>query len=217
MRKRLDDDCLLDGQLHPSIRERLERVRELPMPFVANLYGVERDEQGVAQLIWQFVPGIPLAEFKGDAAAWGRLAREAILAVEALHAAGIVHGTIHANNVIVDADGRIRLTHVSPLLYSDPDQDESDVILMLRDLVESRHPDSPLARILADADAGGMRLGELYARLAEPLPAAGSVSDVPVREPERVRSLVAASIVALLGIAIVVGVLWYLDWPWGGA
>jgi hypothetical protein len=41
--KKLDDDCLLDGQLHPSIKLRLERVRELPVRCVANFLGVERD------------------------------------------------------------------------------------------------------------------------------------------------------------------------------
>jgi hypothetical protein len=36
LRKRLDDDCLLDRELHPSIAERLHRVRELPVCNVAN-------------------------------------------------------------------------------------------------------------------------------------------------------------------------------------
>ena len=57
VRKRLDDDCLLDGQLHPSIRQRLERVRELPLTGVANLIGVEKNNAGVAELVWQFVTG----------------------------------------------------------------------------------------------------------------------------------------------------------------
>ena len=39
----MDHDCLLRGQLHPSIRERLSRVRELAHGGVANLYGVGRD------------------------------------------------------------------------------------------------------------------------------------------------------------------------------
>ena len=47
--KRLDDDCLLHGQLHPSIRERLARVREVAHKGVASLHGVERRD-GVAYL-----------------------------------------------------------------------------------------------------------------------------------------------------------------------
>src|SRR5438067_5806613 len=44
--KALDNDCLLKkGTLHPSIRDRLARVRELALTGVANLYGVERDAE----------------------------------------------------------------------------------------------------------------------------------------------------------------------------
>src|SRR4051812_50121461 len=73
--KPLDGDCLLDGQLHPMIRQRLERVRELPLTGVANLIGVER-VHGDAQLVWEFVDGTPLAEYSGDDAAWLRVAPE---------------------------------------------------------------------------------------------------------------------------------------------
>ena len=42
--KRLDEDCLWKGQLHPSVKDRLARVRELAHQGVANLHGVERDQ-----------------------------------------------------------------------------------------------------------------------------------------------------------------------------
>src|SRR5688572_18804095 len=38
--KKLDPDCLLGELLHPNVRERLSRVRELATAGVANLYGV---------------------------------------------------------------------------------------------------------------------------------------------------------------------------------
>jgi hypothetical protein len=44
-----------------------------------------------------------------------------------VHAHGIVHGAIHERNVIIDPQGRLRLTHVSPLLYSDPTVDDKAV------------------------------------------------------------------------------------------
>ena len=56
IRKPLDEDCLLDGDLHPNIRLRLSRVRELPMTAVANLHGVERAGEQVF-LIWISHPG----------------------------------------------------------------------------------------------------------------------------------------------------------------
>src|SRR5436309_2586267 len=65
--KRLDRDCLLKGQLHPNIKDRLARVRELALTGVATLYGVERDTgSGEAYLVWQFVEGTPLEEYLAD-------------------------------------------------------------------------------------------------------------------------------------------------------
>lgn len=128
-RKRLDDDCLLEGQIHPSIAERLSRVRELPVSRVANLCGVERDGQGV-WLVWQYIEGKSLEQCLGrglSALEVEQLAREVRLAVAALHAHGIVHGALHARNIIIDPRGQVHLTHVSPLLYSDPAEDERAV------------------------------------------------------------------------------------------
>ncbi len=56
--KKMDDDCLLSGLLHPSIRDRLGRVRELAHAGVANLHGVGR-EGDRAFLIWEYLEGEP--------------------------------------------------------------------------------------------------------------------------------------------------------------
>ncbi|HEY7087146.1 MAG TPA: hypothetical protein VH518_03595, partial [Tepidisphaeraceae bacterium] len=55
-----------------------------------------------------------------------------------LHAHGIVHGALHARNIIVDRDGKLHLTHVSPLLYGDPEQDEHAVQELLSRFVAAR-------------------------------------------------------------------------------
>jgi tRNA A-37 threonylcarbamoyl transferase component Bud32 len=206
--KRLDEDCLLDGQLHPSIHERLSRVRELPLTQVANLIGVERVD-GVAQLVWEFVPGRTLETIRGDAPAWGKWAREVILAVEALHSTGIVHGAIHERNTIVDQRGEIRLTHVSPLLYSDTDHDAADVADMLDTLVSRDAPDSKLAKLLGEARQRGWPLAQVYARIVE------LDAEPPPPEPEvqvrrvSIGALVAAGAVAAIGVAVAAGVVWY--------
>jgi hypothetical protein len=214
--KRLDADCLLDGQLHPSVRQRLERVRELPLMHVANLIGVEKNEDGVAQLVWQFIPGTPLEEIRGDAPAWGRWAREVILAVEALHSSGIVHGAVHERNVIVDPLGEIRLTHVSPLLYTDTDHDAADVIDMLDALVSRDAPDSKLAKLLGEARDKSWPLSALYTRVAE----LDAEPPPPEPEPDSRRfnggALVAAAAVAAAGIAVAAGVMWYVGGGGGG-
>src|SRR5687768_3408959 len=91
--KPLDRDCILTQGLHPSIKERLGRVRELALGGVANLYGVER-EPGVpsserAWLIWEYVRGKTLADYAADAGCTQRklalVARELVLLLEALH------------------------------------------------------------------------------------------------------------------------------------
>ena len=206
--KKLDDDCLLDGQLHPSIKLRLERVRELPVRCVANFLGVERDDAGVVHMVWEFVPGTPLAE--ADAPDWFKLVREVVIAVESLHVAGIVHGAIHERNVIIDDTGEVRLTHVSPLLYTDPDQDAADVIAMTEALVAERQPGSALAAMLADAAREQLTLRQLYERLHE-------VNVWPpeeeTRERERhprTRYVVAAALIALIGIAMSLAIYWRL-------
>ena len=210
IRKRLDEDCLLDGQLHPSIRRRLERVREVALTNVANLIGVERNDGGVAEMVWQFVPGTPLEEIRGDALAWNRWAREVILAVEALHSTGIVHGAIHERNVIIDPRGEVHLTHVSPLLYTDTDHDAADVIDMLDALVSRDAPGSKLAKLLAEAREQHLPLAALYARVAE------LDAEPPPPQPERevrrfsVVALAAAVGVAAVGIAVAAGVVWYV-------
>jgi tRNA A-37 threonylcarbamoyl transferase component Bud32 len=206
--KKLDDDCLLDGQLHPSIKLRLERVRELPVRCVANFLGVERDDAGVAQMVWEFVPGAPLVDLK--TADWLKLSREVVLAVQSLHAAGIVHGAIHAGNVILDDAGDIRLTHVSPLLYTDPDHDAVDVIAMLDALVSEHAPATPLAEMFAEASRQRITLSELYARLAE-VNAEPRVEEIPPRERNpRLRYLLAAALIALIGIAMSLAIYWRL-------
>ena len=207
--KTLDDDCLLDGQLHPSIKVRLERVRELPVRCVANLLGVERDpSRGIAQMVWEFVPGTPLADVR--AADWLKLSREVVLAVQSLHASGIVHGGIHGGNVILDDAGEIRLTHVSPLLYTDSDNDAADVVAMLDALVHEHAPATPLAAMLADASTQQVTLSELYSRLAE-VNVEPPVEEIPERERNpRTRYLVAAALIALIGIAMSLAIYWRL-------
>ncbi|WP_428939338.1 lipopolysaccharide core heptose(II) kinase RfaY [Fontivita pretiosa] len=135
-RKRLEDDCLLGGELHPSIAERLRRVRELPVTQVANLLGVERDQQGV-WLVWQYVEGIDLQQLMSSEltdARMDEIAQQLRHVVTAMHAHGIVHGAIHARNVIIDSRGRVRLTHVSPYLHTDPSDDDRAVEQLLGQL-----------------------------------------------------------------------------------
>ena len=120
--KPLDPDCLLQGRLHPSIYARLSRVRELAHPGVANLHGVDVHDKH-PWLVWDYVHGTPIDQLvrtRKDPRQLMNIGRELLVAVDALHAVGIVHGAIRPGNVIVDPRDRVILTHLSPLLHDDP-------------------------------------------------------------------------------------------------
>ena len=236
--KSLEDVCLVQSRqttvLHPSVRERLSRVRELAHPGVANLYGVERDA-GRAWIIWEYVPGQNLAQFAGTPGRSSReiatAARELVLAVETLHAQGIVHGALNAGNVIVASDGSVRLTHISPYLHTDPNEDVRSVIAMLEEaLLERREQRTSLARLLLSLQgpcgSSTPPLRHLSAKLAAMLSAQESSVDSVHLTPSSPRrdgrsrrlSLAAAAVMSLLGVAAAYGA-WHvagspaLQWP----
>ena len=241
--KKLDPDCLLGELLHPSVRERLSRVRELATAGVANLYGVgldrgeERDHEssvtsgngngaatgGQAYLIWEYVQGQTLAERAAEQCCSPRalavLARELVLTVEALHMQGIVHGALKASNAIVGPGGGVRLTHVSPLLYSDPAADAAAVVDLLDEILLRREAsigagDRPghgaIRELLAGARERPVPLRVLAARLAsliESQQPPGSFGSPAVAERRTRRgALLGALAVAALGVAAAWGV-----------
>ena len=207
--KRMEDDCILKGQLHPAVKERLARVREIAHGGVANLFGVERDA-GAAWLVWEYVQGKPFDAYAADPdrtlrelAAAGR---EVALAVDLLHMQGIVHGSIHGGNVIVSPGGAVRLTHVSPLLYTDPAPDAEAVAAMLGSAVALRGGEnSSLGWLLARSRDEQLGLRALAARLAALVASreleaqAGPDAEEEDRRPRR-RALYGAVVVALLGV-----------------
>lgn len=207
--KRMEDDCILKGQLHPAVKERLGRVREIAHGGVANLFGVERDA-GEPWLIWEYVEG---QTFDAYAAGTDRTlrelaaaGREVALAVDLLHAQGIVHGAVHGGNVIVSPGGGVRLTHVSPLLYTDPAHDAVAVTALLESAVALRGGEnSSLGWLLARAREEQLGLRPLAARLAaliESRELEDAVTPEEVHEDQRPRrrALYGAAIVTILGL-----------------
>ena len=212
--KKVDEDCLLRGKLHPSIKERLSRVRELAHGGVANLYAVDRDEKN-AYLIWEYVPGRTFDEYVEAPARTPRdlllLARELILSVNSLHMQGIVHGGLVGSNVIVNDDGLVRLTHISPLLYTDMSVDVDSVRLLLEHAVESRGETAlPLGQLVAEANRDRMQLRQLGAKVGALLESRESPPEPSAQITEerhiRRRTILAAVVVAVLGVAIGYGV-----------
>jgi hypothetical protein len=210
--KRVDEDCLLGNQLHPSIKERLARVRELAHGGVANLHGVSRDDDA-AWLIWEYVDGLTFEQYLSDSRRTPlellNIGRELLLAVESLHSQGIVHGALVGSNVIITSEGEVRLTHISPLLYTDIQVDVESVVSILREAVEYRRgQDSALGRILEDAGRESLSLRGLATKIAAFLEVRSDVS-VPERQEDRHirrRTFLAAGIVGLLGLVLAYGI-----------
>ena len=189
--KILDDDCLLGNNLHPMIKDRLGRVRELAHVGVANLLSVERDGMR-SFLVWDYVPGETLEEHLGNASPTLELARRIVRAVEGLHALGIVHGALHERNIIV-TPGSVVLVHVSPLLFNDP-QVDIDALLRILSLMGFDLPGNPttLREIATALSASRCALPPTSSRTT----------------PPRRGSLLAALFFALIG-AIVALLIYY--------
>jgi hypothetical protein len=218
--KTLDEDCLWKGQLHPNIKDRLARVRELAHSGVANLYGVQRDG-ALTYLVWEFTQGQTFAERAASPSCGQRdfllLARELVLAVEMMHARGIVHGTLKASNVIIDLDNRVVITHVSPLLYSEPTDDVRAVIELLSQLLALRgEAASPLGLLLAQAAEEEISLRRLATRLGAMIESRetetlAAPSDRAAARAIRHRAVMGAGATALVAMAIFLGLKQYAN------
>ena len=206
--KPLDEDCLLRGQLHPMIKDRLGRVRELAHLGVANLLGVERLE-GTCYSVWQYAEGRTLEEYLGDgdrgACALRDLALRLVQSIEALHALGIVHGALHARNIIIESDGGLRLTHISPLLYGDPEVDVEALLELLPQLGHGqpeREGLPTLRQIAAQLTAAAKMPAEPAVEMK------GRADGVKVRRA----ALIGAAVAVVLGAGVAWGVWRYASW-----
>jgi serine/threonine protein kinase len=222
--RRMPAECVVENQLHPLIKERLTRVREIAHAGIANLHGVGREVDGSAWMIWEYVEGQPFEAYASQSSRTPRelavIGRELTLTVEALHLQGVVHGALDGKNVFVTPYNTIRLTNVSPLLFTDPAADSDAVIELLSNTVEARGGRKakwPLAKLLDEATEEAWPLRTLAARLAATIEsrsgASGSfrpstfASIDDERKPHR-RSLLAAFVVVLLGFATAFAI-WY--------
>jgi len=208
--KRLPHDCLQSDQLHPGIRQRLARVRELADLRLAALRGVERID-GQPYLVWEYVDGEVLADRISDLPP--ALIRDIALAIESLHGHGLVHGAIHPRNIILTGDPQrpVRLTHVSPLLYDEPRDDALATIAVLESLLPDAAWNHSLRQLLRDAKDQRQPLTWLRGRLrlsasTDPTPSADH-SSTDTRSRHRMRIL--ASLLLLIGLLVSATITWW--------
>lgn len=213
--KKIDPDCLIGKSLHPVVRDRLTRVRELAHASVANLFGVEREGEN-AYLMWEYADGVRLdfyAEADHSLREVAAVMRELVLAVDLLHMQGIVHGALIGSNVIVTAGKAVRLTHISPLIYTDPAVD-IECVMNLLDLAAEQLGEQgvSLAALANEARQSHMSLRDLGRRLGALIDTRDAKRSV-TPEPEapsgpRRRALLGAALATGLGLALA-GSAWY--------
>lgn len=216
--KRLPNECLQGTQLHASVRDRLTRVKELAHRQVANFVGVERDRGGDAWLVWEYIDGEPLDKYLANPSRSPRqvllMLRELMLAVEGLHALGIVHGAIHPQNVIVGQTGELRLTHVSPLLHHDPDADYDAVAVLLQQVIGTRDDaQTRLSRLIAQKIADRAPMPELAGEISRLVDASQDEITAPMADTSMERRFRRKALYGAAGCAaaaVIVGVVAYL-------
>jgi hypothetical protein len=232
--KRVDDDCMLGKALHPSIVDRLGRVREVAHAGVANLIAVEKGRQAdketgrpgegeEAWMVWEFVEGETILQWAGKQGRTSRellvMGRELMLSVDQLHMQGLVLGAIIGGNVIVGADGTLKLTHVSPLLYADTHVDVESVVLLLKEVAAAcGERGDELRRVVGEErELEGVRGGEgdlrrMAARVAGVL-GGGTMKDVAkIRGHGDVGRSVGRVVAQIGGVILAGGLIAYGIW-----
>jgi hypothetical protein len=211
---RLEDDCLYRGGLHPSIRDRLARIRQLPHPRVATLRGVERWND-FPFIVWIYLDGETWENSIGlNPDLFPQRASSLTNSVLGLHELGLVHGNLHGRNVIVQPDGHPWLTQLSPYLYTDPAVDASALIQLLE--ASCLHLPPPIAQRVKAATAAfdsqkiGLKelsLALLKCRDNEPveLPIANPNSDsMESKYRNRPRAIAIVIVIGAVALAFVV-------------
>jgi hypothetical protein len=207
--KKLEEDCLHRNQLHPAIKQRLARVREIAHPRIASLRTVER-WQADAWLVWTFLDGQTWEETldlaaqdarsKVDRSQRDRQLRSSLAAtVAALHENGIVHGNLHGRNVIVRPDGQVWLTHISPYLYTDPQADLDALATMLADDTAD----------FVELQAGRITLRDFSYRLLQTKRSAAGADDPPEVASSNYRRLSLLQAAVVLVVSLLIAVLTY--------
>ncbi|ODV90376.1 hypothetical protein CANCADRAFT_12401, partial [Tortispora caseinolytica NRRL Y-17796] len=118
-------DMIAKNQVMNVKAERAILMSQAESPFVAKLYATFQNRDYLF-LVMEYLPG-------GDCAAllkvlgflseeWARVyIAEVILAVEALHDRGIIHHDLKPDNLLIDADGHLKLTDFDLSLFKPED------------------------------------------------------------------------------------------------
>ena len=171
-------------------RHRLARearlVAQLSHPNIAAIHGLE-EADGVLFLVLELVEGAPLADRLADGPLPMRealeIAAQVAAAVGEAHRHDILHRDLKPGNIMVDADGRVRVLDFGLAKCTDPGGSCYQTLMAAADLVEQRNqPVSP------EAPTYEFQIGELDPTLPAPDPVSESqIEGTPVyMSPEQV-------------------------------
>ncbi len=201
----LPQECLQGAQLHASVRQRLTRVKELAHRQVATFIGVQRDRDDT-WLVWHYVEGTSLRDYLADPTHSPReillMLRELMLAVEGLHALGIVHGAIHGQNVIIGKTGELTLTHISPLLHHETDVDYDALAMLLQQVISTREGgETRLSKLITQKIARRTSMLELAGEISRLVDAPADETSTPVADPSGERQFRRKALYSAVGCA----------------
>ncbi len=88
----------------------IARARLLPSEFTVPIHRL-LEVDGRTLIVMEYMPGGDIGQFRGRSfESWARHADEIAASLEALHAQGLVHRDLKCSNVLLDAEGRARLS-----------------------------------------------------------------------------------------------------------
>src|SRR5262245_6676736 len=107
--KFLDDAVTGDPQRIARLEGEVAQARRLPPEYTVATYGLEQDD-GLTFLVMEYFEGGDIGQLRGRSfESWARAADDVAAALEALHAANLVHRDLKCANVFMNRDGRAKL------------------------------------------------------------------------------------------------------------
>ncbi len=107
--KFFEDSLAADAARVARLEGEVARAQGLPREHLVQVHGLERAEDRIF-LVMEFLEGGDLGQLRGRSfESWSRAADGVAAALEALHAAGLVHRDLKCANVFLDGAGRAKL------------------------------------------------------------------------------------------------------------
>lgn len=155
-------DVISDAVLFARFKEELITTFNVQHPNLVQIYEFMQDEE-LAAYSMEYVEGEDLSELLGDLNALniGRsleILVEVVAGLGALHSAGLIHGNLKPENVLIGKDGSVKLSDYGLTLSFSPDEQTEGVSI---DYFAPEYLESGEANVAADIYAVGVLAYEM--------------------------------------------------------